>query len=152
MRVPPREGTDGGGIVNARRYRLLLVEDNPADVRLLTEALVEAAVNAEVTSSHDGEDALRLLKRTGFALPDAVILDLNLPRMGGRELLAAIRHDVELSELPVVILSTSHYDGDLRACQALRAHAFVIKPVGFDEFVDVARRIGRICHEVVADA
>ncbi len=138
--------------MSARRYRLLLVEDNPADVRLLTEALVEADVNAEVTSSFDGEDALRLLKHGGFELPDAVILDLNLPRMGGRELLAAIRHDVELSELPVVILSTSHYDGDLRACQALHAHAFVVKPVGFEEFVDVARRIGRICHEVVAEA
>lgn len=138
--------------MNGRRYRLLLVEDNPADVRLLTEALVEADVNADVTSSHDGEDALRLLKLAGVELPDAVILDLNLPKMGGRELLAAIRHDVELSELPVVILSTSHYDGDLRACQALRAHAFVVKPVGFEEFVDVARRIGRICHEVVAQA
>jgi CheY-like chemotaxis protein len=138
--------------VNERPFRLLLVEDNPADVRLLTEALVEADVSADVTSAPDGEDALRLLKLDGVELPDAVILDLNLPKMGGRELLAAIRSDTELSELPVVILSTSHYDGDLRACQELRAHAFVIKPVGFDEFVDVARRIGRICHEVAVQA
>lgn len=131
-----------------RPYRLLLVEDNPADARLLSEALQEAGVDAVLVTCCDGEDALGMLKRASFELPDAVILDLNLPRMDGRELLAAIRRDHELSELPVVVLSTSHYDGDIRACQELHARAYVIKPAGFDEFVDVARRIGSICREV----
>ncbi len=131
-----------------RRFRLLLVEDNPADARLLVEALEEARIDVEIHTSKDGIDALELLRQGSYARPDAVILDLNLPRMDGRELLAAIRSDAELSELPVVVLSTSHYDGDIRACQDLRARAYVVKPAGFEEFVDVARRIARICHEV----
>lgn len=131
-----------------RRVRILLVEDNPADARLLIEAMEEAQVDADIHTSRDGEDALQTLRLHDFARPDAVILDLNLPRMDGRELLAEIRNDAELSELPVVVLSTSHYDRDIRACQDLRARAYVIKPAGFEEFVDVARRIARIVHEV----
>jgi CheY-like chemotaxis protein len=130
-----------------RRFRLLLVEDNPADARLLAEAFGEAEIDADVVTSRDGEHALELLRSDAFERPDAVILDLNLPRMDGRELLAAIRSDAELSELPVVVLSTSHYDRDIRVCQSLRARAYVIKPAGFEEFVDVARQIAQICRE-----
>jgi CheY-like chemotaxis protein len=134
--------------MSTRRFRLLLVEDNPADARLLAEAFGEARIDAEVLTSRNGEEALQLLRSPGFARPDAVILDLNLPRMDGRELLAVIRSDRELSELPVVVLSTSHYDGDVRACQDLHARAYVVKPATFDEAIEVARRIARICQEL----
>ncbi|MBC8074229.1 MAG: response regulator [Deltaproteobacteria bacterium] len=131
-----------------RRFRLLLVEDNLADARLLCEALGEAEIDADLVTVRDGEAALAMLRSPDYARPDAVILDLNLPRMDGRELLAAIRGDAEFSELAVVVLSTSHYDRDIRACQDLRARAYVIKPAGFEEFIEVARRIARICNEV----
>jgi CheY-like chemotaxis protein len=127
-------------------YRLLVVEDNPADARLLEEAFAEADVPVEIAEARNGEDALLLL-RDG-APPEAIILDLNLPRMDGRELLGAIRRDPQLCQLPVVVLSTSHYDADIVTCRELGVRSYVIKPARFDEFVEIARRIGRLCGEL----
>ena len=127
-------------------YRLLLVEDNPADARLLEEAFAEAEVRVEIAAACNGEDALALLRAT--PTPEAVILDLNLPRMDGRELLSAIRRDPMLCQLPVVVLSTSHYDADIETCRRFGVRSYVIKPARFDEFIDVARRIGQLCGEL----
>jgi CheY-like chemotaxis protein len=127
-------------------YRLLVVEDNPADSRLLEEAFAEADVAVEIAAARNGEDALELLREA--PIPEAIILDLNLPRMDGRELLSAIRRDPTLCQLPVVVLSTSHYDADIDTCRRLGVRSYVIKPARFDEFVDIARRIGRLCGEL----
>jgi CheY-like chemotaxis protein len=127
-------------------FRLLVVEDNPADARLLEEAFAEADVAVEIAEARNGEDALELLREC--PTPEAIILDLNLPRMDGRELLSAIRRDPQLCQLAVVVLSTSHYDADIDTCRRLGVRSYVIKPTKFDEFVEVARRIGRLCGEL----
>jgi CheY-like chemotaxis protein len=127
-------------------FRLLVVEDNPADARLLEEAFAEANVAVEIAEARNGEDALELLR--GSLAPEAVILDLNLPRMDGRELLDAIRRDPRLCQLAVVVLSTSHYDADIDTCRRFGVRSYVIKPARFDEFVEIARRIGRLCSEL----
>ena len=138
-------GADTGMHTNDA-FRLLVVEDNPADARLLEEAFAEADVAVEIAEARNGEDALELLREC--PTPEAVILDLNLPRMDGRELLSAIRGDPKLCQLAVVVLSTSHYDADIDACRRLGVRSYVIKPAKFDEFVEIARRIGRLCGEL----
>lgn len=127
-------------------FRLLVVEDNPADARLLQEAFAEANVAVAIAEARNGEDALELLRAA--PAPEAIILDLNLPRMDGRELLGAIRRDPRLCQIAVVVLSTSHYDADIDTCRRFGVRSYVIKPARFDEFVEVARRIGRLCGEL----
>ena len=142
-----RMDTSGGPVVHTNdAFRLLVVEDNPADARLLEEAFAEADVAVEIAEARNGEDALELLREC--PTPEAIILDLNLPRMDGRELLSAIRGDPKLCQLAVVVLSTSHYDADIDTCRRLGVRSYVIKPAKFDEFVEVARRIGRLCGEL----
>jgi CheY-like chemotaxis protein len=133
----------------ARIPSLLLVEDNPADVRLLEHAFDEAGLHTRLTVVHDGIEAMHWLGVHRDSV-DVVLLDLNLPRMDGREVLAALRGDPRTSELPVIVLSSSHYEGDLSACRDHAVRGYVIKPGGFDEFVDAARRIGRLCEECMS--
>jgi two-component system, chemotaxis family, response regulator Rcp1 len=125
--------------------RILLVEDNPADARLLQEAFAELRFGAELAVVRDGVQALKRLR--GGALPDVVLLDLNLPIMDGRELLDAIRNDPTLGELPVVVLSTSHYDQDIATCRRLGARGYVIKPPGYAELLEAAAGVMRLCEE-----
>ena len=124
---------------------VLLVEDSPGDVALTVEALREARVETKLHVVRNGEDALSFLSREGAYAeapkPDLVLLDLNLPRKSGREVLAEMKADERLRRIPVVILSTSTNEDDISAAYDLAANCYVAKPVDLDEFVNVIRAI-----------
>jgi CheY-like chemotaxis protein len=124
--------------------RILLVEDNPADVRLTIEALKEARVPNVLQVARDGAEALSLLHRADgdpAPRPDLILLDLNLPRRDGREVLEDIKGDDTLRHIPAVILTTSRAEQDIARCYRLGANAFVTKPVDLDQFFAVVRSI-----------
>ncbi len=124
---------------------ILLVEDNPGDVRLTKEALREAKVYNNLYVAKDGVEALAFLRREGsFAdamIPDLILLDLNLPRKDGREVLTEIKADEELRRIPVVILTTSESEEDILRTYDLHANCYVTKPVDLDQFIHVVRSI-----------
>lgn len=124
----------------ARSPRILVVDDSPADVRLLREAMREATINAELHAVEDGEEALAHLRR-GAERPDLVLLDLNLPRRDGREVLEAIKNDPDLKSIPVIVLSTSAAPRDVADCYALHANSYLVKPLGLDEFGALVRAL-----------
>lgn len=127
------------------QIEVLLVEDDPGDVLIVREAFDENKVRNNLTVASDGEEALRILRREGeHALaprPDLILLDLNLPRKDGREVLAELKADPELRTIPVVILTTSQAEEDIVRSYDLHANAYVTKPVDFDCFVEVVRQI-----------
>ena len=133
--------------------RVLLVEDDPGDVVLIEEAFEENKVRNELSSVSDGVDALRFLRREGeFAdapRPDLILLDLNLPRKDGREVLAEIKTDPELRSIPVVVLTTSKAEEDILRSYDLHANAYVTKPVDFNRFIEVVRQIDEFFVTVV---
>ena len=124
------------------RPTILLVEDNPADLRLAQEVLKEAQLDHDLLVARDGEQAMRMVKREGeysaIKQPDLILLDLNLPRKHGREVLAEIKSDPRLRRIPVLILSTSKAESDVIACYDAHANCFLAKPVGLDEFAALA--------------
>jgi CheY-like chemotaxis protein len=124
---------------------VLLVEDDPGDVLMTREAFEEFKVRNNLNVVSDGEEAMAYLRREGdyadVARPDLVLLDLNLPRMDGRQVLAAIKGDEELASIPVVVLTTSEAEEDVLRSYRLHANAYVTKPVDFDRFIDIVRRI-----------
>ena len=124
-----------------RPARVLLVEDNEADVRLTREALRESGDDVRLSSVGDGEQALAYLRRQeGYAeapRPDLVLLDLNLPRKNGLEVLAEMRADAALAAIPVIVLTSSAAQQDVQACYAHGANAFVVKPLELDAFMDL---------------
>ena len=122
---------------------ILLVEDNAADVRLTMEALKEARVPNRLHVARDGVEALRMLQDDTGATPrpDLILLDLNLPRKDGREVLQAIKHDEALHHIPVVILTTSQAEQDVAQSYRLRANAFITKPVDVDQFFQTMRTL-----------
>lgn len=122
---------------------ILLVEDNPADVRLTVEALRDARVANRLHVARDGVEAIRMLKdaTSGVPRPDLILLDLNLPRKDGREVLQEIKQDDSLRHIPVVILTTSQAEQDILHSYRLQANAFVTKPVEIDQFFQVFRSI-----------
>lgn len=128
-------------------WKVLLVEDDSGDVELAEEAIRRGGVKFQLTVAEDGVQAIRFLRQEGeFASaprPDLVILDLNLPRRNGREVLGDIRADSNLSTIPVVLLSTSAVQEDLVSEFGLDREACFTKPFRFDEFVDVMRAIER---------
>jgi CheY-like chemotaxis protein len=121
--------------------RLLLVEDNAADVVLMQAALQEAGVDHQLSVAGDGEQALSALRADG-GLPDLVLLDLNMPRKDGREVLAEVKADPALLEVPVIVLTTSQSPSDVSFAYRNHANAYVRKPNGLDELISVARAIG----------
>ena len=124
---------------------ILLVEDNPGDVRLTKEALKEAKMANHLNVVVDGEEALAFLRREGeFAgavRPDLIPLDLNLPKKSGQEVLADIKDDERLRRIPVVILTTSTAEHDILGSYDLHANCYITKPVGMNEFVTVVKSI-----------
>jgi len=130
---------------NGRPVEILLVEDNPGDVRLTREALKEAKVRNSLSVVGDGVEAMAFLRREGsYATaprPDIVLLDLNLPKKDGREVLAEVKADPDLRRIPVVILTTSKAEEDILKTYDLHANCFVTKPVDFDQFIKVIRSI-----------
>jgi two-component system, chemotaxis family, response regulator Rcp1 len=137
-----------------RAIEILLVEDNPGDVRLIQEALRDGKVwnNPHVVT--DGEAALDFLYRRGpftdAPRPDMVLLDLNLPKKDGREVLAVIKSDSDLKRIPVVVLTTSKEEEDVHRAYNLAANCYVTKPVEFEEFMKVIRAIEDFWLTIVA--
>jgi chemotaxis family two-component system response regulator Rcp1 len=130
---------------NGRPIEILLVEDNPGDVRLTREALSEAKVRNSLSVAGDGVDALAFLRREGaystVPRPDIILLDLNLPKKDGRQVLAEVKADPRLLRIPVVILTTSKAEEDILKTYDLHANCFITKPVDFDQFVKVVKSI-----------
>ena len=124
-----------------RPLEILLVDDNPADVRLTREALGDGRLSHSLSVARDGEEALDYLRREGATRPDVVLLDLNLPRKDGREVLAELRADAELHSLPVVVLTASQAEEDVLRSYDLRADGYLTKPVGLDRFAGVLDRL-----------
>jgi two-component system, chemotaxis family, response regulator Rcp1 len=133
------------GVTLGRPIEILLVEDNPGDVRLTEEALKEGKVNNNLCVVNDGLEALAFLRREGqFAeavRPDLILLDLNLPKMDGRELLAEVKADENLKRIPVVVLTTSKAEEDIIKTYNLHANCYITKPVDLDQFIDVVNSI-----------
>lgn len=131
--------------MNGREIEILLIEDNPGDARLTTEALKEAKVRNKLCHIDDGAEALAYLRRegkyAGAHRPDLILLDLNLPRKDGREVLAEIKADERLKRIPVVILTTSQAEEDILKAYNLNANCYVSKPVDLDQFIKVVRTI-----------
>jgi chemotaxis family two-component system response regulator Rcp1 len=124
---------------------ILLVEDNPADVRLMVEVLKETKVRNTLTIVGDGIEALDLLRRTGrythAVRPKLILLDLNLPKKDGRQVLAEIKADPDLKRIPVVILTSSKAEEDIVKSYNLYANCYVTKPVDLEQFVKVVKSI-----------
>lgn len=125
---------------------VLLVEDNPGDVRLTQEGFREGRLRNNLHVTMDGEEALAFLNQEGdhadAPRPDLVLLDLNLPKIDGHEVLRRMKEDAELKGIPVVILTTSSQEADIRRAYENQASSFITKPVNFDKFVDLVRDMG----------
>jgi two-component system, chemotaxis family, response regulator Rcp1 len=128
-----------------RPIELLLIEDSPSDVAMTREALREARVANHLSVVEDGEAAMAYLRRQGryadATRPDLIILDLNLPKKDGLEVLAEVKDDDGLKSIPVVVLTTSSADGDILRSYELSASSYLTKPVGFEPFLAVVRGI-----------
>lgn len=124
---------------------VLLVEDDPGDVLLIKEAFEFNKVHNNLNVVSDGEQALAYLRRQGphteALRPDLVLLDLNLPRKDGREVLAEVKQDPDLRTIPIVVLTTSEAEEDVLKSYQLHANAYVTKPVDFERFVSIVRQI-----------
>jgi len=132
---------------------ILLVEDNPGDARLTREALRDAKVRNNLHVAPDGVEALAFLRRQGkhtaVPKPDLILLDLNLPKKDGREVLEEIKQDDQLRHIPVVILTTSQAERDIAESYRLRANAYVTKPVDLEQFLKVVQSIEHFWLEIV---
>jgi CheY-like chemotaxis protein len=127
---------------------ILLAEDNPNDVELTIEALTEHNLANSVVVVNDGVEALEYLRYEGSykqrnkGMPAVLLLDIKMPRLDGFEVLQSIRSDVQLKMLPVVMLTSSREEPDLKKCYALGVNAYVVKPVNFKDFLDAVKHIG----------
>ncbi|WP_213453067.1 response regulator [Rhizomonospora bruguierae] len=132
---------------------VLLVEDDPGDVLMTQEAFEEHKLRNRLAVVSDGAEALQYLRREGkyadAVQPDLILLDLNLPRRDGREVLAEIKKDENLGQIPVVVLTTSQADEDILRSYQLHANAYVTKPVDFERFIAVVRQIDEFFVSVV---
>jgi len=128
-----------------RPIEILLVEDSPSDAQLAIEALHSAKIANHLSHVEDGVDALQFLRREGpyreVPRPDLILLDLNLPRKDGREVLEEMKEDPKLKQIPVVVLTTSRAEQDVLRSYALHANCYITKPVDFNQFIEVVRSI-----------
>jgi two-component system, chemotaxis family, response regulator Rcp1 len=125
--------------------QILLVEDSPGDVRLTQEALRDAKIANDLHVVGDGEEAMQFLRKNGnfskVPRPDLILLDLNLPRKDGREVLAELKDDPELCRIPVIVLTTSSAEQDILHSYNLRVNCYITKPIDLTEFISVVRSI-----------
>ena len=137
--------SEAGDIHEVRPIEILLVEDNPGDVRMAVEALKDCRVSNRLSVVEDGVEALAFLKGQGSYAgrprPDLILLDLNLPRKDGHEVLAEIKADPELRRIPVVVLTTSESERDVYKAYDLNANCYITKPGGLEQFVTVMKSI-----------
>ena len=140
-------------MTKADLIEVLLVEDDEGDVVMTREALAEGKVVNRLHVVGDGVEAIEFLRREGTYAdaprPDLILLDLNLPRRDGREVLAEVKGDPELRRIPVVVLTTSQAEEDILRSYDLHANAYVTKPVDFDRFVEVVRQVDEFFFTVV---
>lgn len=124
---------------------ILLVEDNPGDVRLTVEALRDAKVANELHVVGDGDEAIQFLHHRGRYVdaprPDIVLLDLNLPRLDGRDVLADIKTDPDLAKIPIIVLTSSSAERDIQDAYELHANCYISKPVDFTDFIEAVRSL-----------
>jgi CheY-like chemotaxis protein len=136
-----------------RPVDILLVEDNPGDVRLTKEALRDAKVLNEIFVARDGVEAMEFLNRKGrfsdMPLPDLILLDLNLPKKDGREVLAEIKQNPILKHIPVVVLTTSKADEDIIKTYNLHANAYITKPVDLNRFAEIIHVLNEFWFSIV---
>jgi CheY-like chemotaxis protein len=129
----------------SRPVEILLVEDNPGDARLTREALKEGKIRNSLHHAIDGVEAMAFLRREGkhqdAPVPDIVLLDLNLPRKDGREVLSEMKQDPRLRSIPVVVLTTSEAEQDIVRTYELHANCYITKPVDLEKFIDIIRAI-----------
>ena len=139
--------------MDRKRLHILLIEDNPGDVRMMTELLSETEISSELHISMDGADAIDFLKRRGshnLAIqPDFIILDLNLPKKNGREVLAEIKQDERLRKIPVIILSSSDADNDVSYCYNMQANCYINKPHDLFNYMHVVKSISEFWFQTV---
>jgi CheY-like chemotaxis protein len=127
-----------------RSLRILLVEDSPSDVRLIREALKETPLPVQITVARDGVEATDYLHQSETGLttrPDLILLDLNLPRKNGREVLAEVKASPKLKQIPVLVMTSSRADEDVSQAYALNANCYITKPGDLREYVHVVRAI-----------
>lgn len=128
-----------------KAVEILLVEDSPGDVRLTMEALKESKILNNISVARDGVEAMKFLRgereHNGEVRPDVILLDLNLPKKDGREVLAEIKNDPSLKRIPVVILTTSQAEEDILRSYELHANCYITKPVDLDQFMKVVKGI-----------
>ena len=133
--------------------RILVVDDDPGDVLMIEEALEDSDVDKVIDVVNDGQEAMEFLRREGrhseARRPDVILLDLNMPRMDGRQVLGAVKQDEDLRTIPIVVLTTSNADTDIVGSYTLQANAYVTKPIDLDDFNDVVRRIDEFFGRVV---
>ncbi|MEE3922281.1 response regulator [Micromonospora sp. BRA006-A] len=133
--------------------RILVVDDDPGDVLMIEEALAESDVDKVIDVVADGQEAMSFLRREGrhteAQRPDVILLDLNMPRMDGRQVLGEVKGDESLRTIPIVVLTTSNADTDVVSSYTLQANAYVTKPIDLDDFNDVVRRIDEFFGRVV---
>lgn len=139
MNLPPEK------MKITRPVNILLIEDNPGDVRLTQEAFKEAGIDVNLEVAMDGLKAIHMLKKQppfeDQHIPDLILLDLNLPKLDGREVLEKIKSDQKLKMIPVVILSTSNAEQDVVNSYNLHVNCYLNKPVDFDSFFDMIKKI-----------
>ena len=138
---------------NDRAINILLVEDNPGDVRLTIEALKEGKIRNALNVVSDGEEALEYLhkrgKHAGALTPDIILLDLNLPRKDGREVLQEIKRHETLRRIPIVVLTTSSAEEDILKSYDLHVNCYITKPVDMNQFIEVVKAIDHFWFSVV---
>ncbi|KAF0224802.1 MAG: two-component response regulator [Rhodospirillaceae bacterium] len=138
---------------HSQTFDILLVEDDPGDAGLTKAALAQARILCKLHHVSDGMEAMAFLRRQGIhagaPIPHLVLLDLNMPRMGGREVLAAMRGDEALHKIPVVVLTTSDVEADIETSYELGANSFITKPVDLDQFIDSIKAVGDYWFSIV---
>ncbi|MEU5567226.1 response regulator [Micromonospora musae] len=141
------------GVDSPHPVRILVVDDDPGDVLMIEEALRESDVEKVIDVVGDGEEAMEFLRgegrHAGALRPDVILLDLNMPRMDGRQVLGAVKQDEELRTIPIVVLTTSNADTDVIGSYTLQANAYVTKPIDLDDFNGVVHRIDEFFGRVV---
>ncbi len=132
-------------MTNNKPVHILLVEDNPGDVRLTLEAFKVGKIKPNLSVVKDGDEALTFLYKldeyNNAPRPDLIILDLNLPRRNGREVLEEIKKHRNLKRIPVIVLTTSQAEDDIRNVYDLHGNCYILKPIDFDQFIDVVDSI-----------
>lgn len=139
--------------IKIKPVEILLVEDNPGDVRLTKEALKESKIYNNLHTVYDGVEAMDFLLKKGkykkAKKPDLILLDLNLPKKDGREVLAEVKEENNLRRIPVVILTTSEADEDIMKTYNLHANCYITKPVDMNQFIKVVKSIGDFWFSIV---